>query len=84
MKAYLGPDGKIRLFRPEMNMERMERSRARLALPEFDKFELLKLIQKLVAIEKRWIPDIRGYSLYIRPTIIGTRPCELELIIYLI
>jgi branched-subunit amino acid aminotransferase/4-amino-4-deoxychorismate lyase len=33
MKAYLGPDGKARLFRPDMNMRRLERSCARLALP---------------------------------------------------
>jgi branched-subunit amino acid aminotransferase/4-amino-4-deoxychorismate lyase len=33
MKAYLGPDGKARLFRPVMNMRRLERSCARLALP---------------------------------------------------
>ena len=33
MQAYLGPDGKARLFRPEMNVRRLERSMARLALP---------------------------------------------------
>lgn len=32
-EAYLGPDGKARLFRPEMNMRRLERSMARMALP---------------------------------------------------
>ena len=33
MKAYRGVDGKIRLFRPEKNMERMRRSAFRSALP---------------------------------------------------
>lgn len=33
MKAYLGPDGEPRLFRPSLNMERMKASAARLALP---------------------------------------------------
>lgn len=33
MKAYRGVDNKIRLFRPEMNMERMRRTAARSALP---------------------------------------------------
>jgi len=32
-KAYLGPDGKPRLFRPEKNMERLARSAERVALP---------------------------------------------------
>ncbi|KIJ58938.1 hypothetical protein HYDPIDRAFT_32176 [Hydnomerulius pinastri MD-312] len=74
MKAYLGPDGKARLFRPELNMRRLERSAERLALPPFDSNAILELIKRLVQVEKRWIPSLQGYSLYIRPTIIGTRP----------
>lgn len=56
-------------------MARMERSRSRVALPAFDTNELLKLIQKLVQVETRWIPNLKGHSLYVRPTLIGTRPC---------
>lgn len=74
MKAYLGPDRKPRLFRPELNMKRMERSVDRVALPPFDGAELLKIIQRFVSVESRWIPDAPGCSLYLRPTIIGTRP----------
>ncbi len=33
----------------------------------------MTLIKRLVSVEKRWIPALEGYSLYIRPTIIGTR-----------
>ncbi|OBZ74916.1 Branched-chain-amino-acid aminotransferase, mitochondrial [Grifola frondosa] len=73
MKAYIGPDGKPRLFRPEMNIARLTRSSGRLSLPPFNEAALLTLIKKLVAQESRWIPALRGYSLYIRPTIIGTR-----------
>ena len=76
MKAYLGPDGKPRLFRPDMNMARMHRSRARVALPDFDTAEFQKLIEQFVLVESRWIPSAPGYSLYLRPTIIGTRPCK--------
>ena len=32
-QAYLGPDGSPRLFRPQLNMERMARSAERVALP---------------------------------------------------
>lgn len=56
-------------------MKRMERSLSRVALPAFDTNELLKLIEKLVHIEHRWIPNVKGHSLYVRPTLIGTRPC---------
>ncbi|KAA1475390.1 branched-chain amino acid aminotransferase II [Dentipellis sp. KUC8613] len=73
MKAYIGPDGKPRLFRPELNMARMEKSAERVALPTFDTDALLVLIKRLVAIDARWIPRSKGCSLYIRPTIIGTR-----------
>ncbi|TFY76050.1 hypothetical protein EWM64_g7963 [Hericium alpestre] len=74
MKAYIGPDGKPRLFRPKLNMARMEKSTDRVALPPFDSDALLVLIKKLVSIDARWIPRAKGCSLYIRPTIIGTRP----------
>lgn len=33
MKAFRGEDGRPRLFRPEMNMDRMQRSAERVALP---------------------------------------------------
>ncbi|KAF9449309.1 branched-chain-amino-acid transaminase [Macrolepiota fuliginosa MF-IS2] len=72
MKAYIGPDGEARLFRPQRNMERFARSAARLALPKFDQEALLTLIKRLVLVDKRWIPTKSGYSLYIRPTLIGT------------
>lgn len=72
-QAYVGPDGTPRLFRPSKNMDRLTISAARVALPPFDSDALLILIKKLVIIDKRWIPSLPGYSLYIRPTIIGTR-----------
>ena len=40
---------------------------------DFDADELIKLIQELVRIDDRWIPTEPGCSLYIRPTMIGTR-----------
>ncbi|KAI8148502.1 aminotransferase [Fennellomyces sp. T-0311] len=73
MKAYKDRQGKIRLFRPEMNMARMNRSASRIALPQFDGDELLKLIGEYVKLDERWIPNGRGYSLYLRPAMIGTQ-----------
>lgn len=58
-----------------MNMDRLKKSALRLALPEFDKQELLECIKKLVRLEKDWVPEGKGYSLYIRPTIIATNEC---------
>jgi branched-chain amino acid aminotransferase len=73
MKAYKDRNGDVRLFRPDMNMARMNRSAARIALPTFGGAEMVRLIGQFVKMEERFIPNERGYSLYIRPTIIGTQ-----------
>ncbi|KAH8555786.1 aminotransferase [Umbelopsis sp. PMI_123] len=73
LKAYKGKDGKIRLFRPDMNMKRMNNSVSRIALPSFDGDELIKIIGEYLKIDERWIPNERGYSLYLRPTCMGTQ-----------
>ncbi|THU90824.1 D-aminoacid aminotransferase-like PLP-dependent enzyme [Dendrothele bispora CBS 962.96] len=52
---------------------------SRLSLPPFDTSALLELIKKLVKTEEKWIPRdeqgkaLTGYSLYVRPTMIGTK-----------
>jgi len=73
MKAYIDPKtDELRMFRPEMNMQRMQRSGARLCLPPFDEQEFLACIKQLISLDKDWIPKGEGYSLYIRPTYIST------------
>ncbi|KDQ19839.1 hypothetical protein BOTBODRAFT_27261 [Botryobasidium botryosum FD-172 SS1] len=73
LKAYRDENGKVTLFRPDMNMSRLNRSAARIALPNFDGDAVVELIKKLVALDAHWIPQLKGHSLYIRPTIIGTQ-----------
>ncbi|KAK7694456.1 hypothetical protein QCA50_001642 [Cerrena zonata] len=73
LKAYRQPGGKVTLFRPDMNMKRMNTSAARVALPAFNGDAVIELLKRLVQTDKHWIPDIPGYSLYIRPTLIGTQ-----------
>ncbi|KAJ2076842.1 branched-chain-amino-acid transaminase bat2 [Coemansia sp. RSA 988] len=72
LKAYRDAQGKIRLFRPEKNMERMNNSAERLYLPQFDGKEVVECIRELLRADKRWVPEGRGYSLYLRPTLIST------------
>ncbi|KAJ5999322.1 Aminotransferase class IV [Penicillium sp. IBT 35674x] len=74
MKAYKDAQGRPRLFRPEVNIARLNESAARVALPTFDTTAFLALLSKFVAMESRHIPSIRGYSLYLRPVLIGTNP----------
>ena len=73
MKAYKNSKGQVRLFRPEKNMARFNRSSARIALPTFTDTAFIELISKFASMEERFIPAARGYSLYLRPTMIGTQ-----------
>ncbi len=72
MKAYRTKDGRILLFRPEKNMARLNVSNERLCIPKIDEAFALTCIEKLVAIDKDWIPTAEGASLYIRPFIFAT------------
>ncbi|XP_014484970.1 PREDICTED: branched-chain-amino-acid aminotransferase, cytosolic [Dinoponera quadriceps] len=74
MKAYRGVDGKIRLFRPELNMERMNNSAVRSGLPVFRGDELIKCLTRLINIDQEWVPHSTSSSLYVRPTYIGIEP----------
>ena len=46
MKAYRGVDGRVRLFRPDLNMARMNMTAERSCLPTFDSRELLNCIKR--------------------------------------
>jgi len=72
LKAYLSKDGKIRLFRPEQNMRRMNQSSARLVMPKIDEELALEALKQLLTVDKEWIPSAEGTSLYIRPFMIAT------------
>ncbi|CAB1247154.1 branched-chain amino acid aminotransferase [Ruminococcaceae bacterium BL-6] len=74
MKAYRTGDGRILLFRPDKNMARLNVSNERLCIPLIDEKFAVKAIEKLVSIEKDWIPSTPGTSLYLRPFIIGVDP----------
>lgn len=56
MKAFKDSDGKIRLFRPDKNMQRFNRSVARIALPTFSHSAFIELISKFSALENRFVP----------------------------
>ena len=82
LKAFRGMDGKVRLFRPQKHVERMQSSARRLCIPPLDPAFALQSITTLVGIDRDWVPRTVGTSLYIRPTIIaseaflGVRPAK--------
>jgi len=74
LKAYRGADGSIYLFRPKDNFARLNRSCARLCIPQLDEAKAHEHLRRLVALDWKWVPRSRGTSLYIRPTVIATDP----------
>ena len=72
LKAYMGEDGKARLFRPEMNAKRTNATNKRLCIPELPEDDFVQAVKAIVDIDKDWIPTQPGTSLYIRPFIIAT------------
>eukprot|EP00483_Globobulimina_turgida_P012945 UN12969 len=71
-KAYLDANDRIRLFRPDKNIQRLNSSCEALCFPSINSSEFMQCLYELVKLERSWIPNQYGFSLYIRPTIIST------------
>ena len=74
LKAFRGKDGKIRLFRPQKHVERLNRTAERMVIPPLDPELILKSWTTLVDADRDWVPSSVGTSLYIRPTVIASEP----------
>ena len=66
LKAYRTADGGATLFRPQENARRFQKSAERLAMPILPEELFLEAVDRLVSIDRDWIPDGDG-SLYLRP-----------------
>ncbi len=71
LKAYRTADDKIQLFRPTENAMRMNRSAARMCMPQIPVEDQVQAMKALVELEKDWVPHSEGTSLYLRPTMIA-------------
>jgi branched-chain amino acid aminotransferase len=82
LKAYRLADGGTALFRPEANARRFRDSAERLAMAQLPEALFLESIRQLVEVDRDWIPEIDGGSLYLRPfmfaseTFLGVRPSK--------
>jgi len=74
LKAFRGRDGKIRLFRPQKHVERLNRTAERMCIPTLDPEMVLKSWTTLVDVDRDWTPSSVGTSLYVRPTIVASEP----------
>lgn len=73
MKAYKDNSGDVWLFRPDQNIQRMNKSAERLAIPEFPEHLFHEGLLKLVDMDRDWIQPGRGNSLYIRPFVFASQ-----------
>lgn len=72
MKAQTAADGRILLFRPDLNSERLNKAAGRLLIPEVPTEMFLSAVEQAVRANYNWIPPYgSGASLYIRPMLIG-------------
>ena len=73
LKAYMGKDGKVRIFRWIENARRMKRSAEGIKLAVVPEDLFHKAIVRAVRLNRRFVPPHgTGATLYIRPLLIGT------------
>jgi branched-chain amino acid aminotransferase len=74
LKAQRTPAGHIALFRPRDNARRLNRSAARLAMPEVPEEFFVQSLRELVRLDQDWVPPCGLGALYIRPTLFSIDP----------
>lgn len=75
LKAYTTKDGKIVMFRPDMNAARMEDSCKRLEMPVFPQDQFVQACEDVVRANAGFVPPYgSGATLYLRPYMFGSNP----------
>ena len=75
LKAYTTKDGKVVVFRPDLNDERMQQSAARLEMPTLPDGMFIKAVEQVVAANRDYVPPYgSGATLYLRPYMFGSSP----------
>jgi len=72
LKAYRQQDGKVAIFRPDANFERLNKSAARMCMPSLPAEIFFAGLSQLVSMDAKWVPSSAGSSLYIRPFMFAT------------
>lgn len=73
LKAYRCPDGKVRVFRPEENAARLQRTCRGIVMAEPPTELFIEMVKKVVSLNEAYIPPYEsGATLYLRPLLIGT------------
>ena len=82
MKAYKNEKGEVLVFRAEANAKRLNESATRMCMPTLPENIFIEALKQLLAVDKGWVPQEMGSSLYIRPFMfamdnyLGVKPSE--------
>ncbi len=73
LKAYTTEQGKIVIFRPDLNSDRLESSAARLEMPVLPKGRFVDAVIQTVKANDAYVPPYgTGATLYVRPYMFGS------------
>ncbi len=75
LKAYTTEDGKIVVFRPDLNAERLANSAKRMEMPVFPEDKFIDAVVQTVKANSAYVPPYgTGATLYLRPFMFGINP----------
>lgn len=75
MKAYTTVDGKVVVFRPDLNAKRMYETAQRLEMPPYPEDKFIEAVEQVVKANLKFVPPYgTGASLYLRPFMFGSSP----------
>lgn len=75
MKAYTTVEGKVVVFRPDMNAKRMSDTAKRLEMPVFPEDRFVEAVEQVVKANLKFVPPYgTGATLYLRPFMFGSAP----------
>ena len=75
LKAYTTCDGRVVVFRPDLNASRLKDSCERLEMPVYPEDKFIEAIKKVVKANIDFVPPYgTGATLYVRPYMFGTNP----------
>lgn len=75
LKAFRGKDGRIRIFRPDENAARMQRSAEFIGIPAPGKELFIEMCKRVVKENEDFLPPYGTHaSMYLRPTLVGSNP----------
>ena len=72
LKASKNKKDETIIFRPDMNIKRMNISAKRMAMAEFPEDLFLDALEQLLIVDDKFIPTTAGSSMYIRPFCFAT------------